>query len=250
MAPGGRLAEPTQHNTPVYAVDFSQDGQNFATSGADQKIRVWNTHTRELTSTLEGHNDIIPIVELSPDGTTAASGSLDGTIRLWDMRLFRERLILAGHTGGVKALTYTEDNRIQACGPGLDNKLRLWDASTGKQLAKLGEHRGLTQAVAFSKNGDRLASAGSENGTIFVSDVSKALENHDDILEATLTGNTLGITALALSPADTTLASGGTDGRIYLLNVDTGAQLNALRGPQGTITALTFFADGTHLFQW
>ena len=148
----------------------------------------------------------------------------------------------------LKALTYTEDNRIQACGPGLDNKLRLWDAGTGRQLAKLGEHRGLTQAVAFSKNGKRLASAGSENGIIFVSDISKALENNDDILEATLTGNVLGITALALSPADTTLASGGTDGRIYLLNVDTGIELNILRGAQGTITALTFFADGTHLF--
>ena len=98
------------------------------------------------------------------------------------------------------------------------------------------------------KTATDLPARGSENGTIFVSEVSKAFENHDDILEATLTGNTLGITALALSPADTTLASGGTDGRIYLLNVDTGAQLNTLRGPQGTITALTFFADGTHLF--
>ena len=125
VAPGGSLAEPTQHTMPVYAVDFSQDGRTFATSGADKEIQVWNTNTREVTSTLEGHNDIIPIVELSPDGTTLASGSLDGTVRLWDMRLARERLRLAGHTGGVKTLTYTEDNRIQACGPGLDNKLPI-----------------------------------------------------------------------------------------------------------------------------
>ena len=121
VAPGGRLVEPTQHNTPFYAVDFSQDGRNFVTSGAEREVRVWSTHTRELTSTLEGHNDIVPTVELSPDGTTLASGSLDGTVRLWDMRLFRERLVLTGHTGGIKALTYSEDNRILTCGAGLDN---------------------------------------------------------------------------------------------------------------------------------
>ena len=250
VAPGGRLPDPVQHDTyvhAVYAVDFSQDGRNFATSGADKDIRVWNTNTGEVTSTLTGHNDIVPTIELSPDGTTLASGSLDGTVRLWDMRIFRERLKIAGHTGEVKALTYTEDNRILACGTGFDNKLRLWDASTGRQLSKLRDHRGLTQAVAFSKDGKTLASGGSENGTIFLSDVSKSSESEDS-LKAALTGNTHGITALALSPADTILASGGADGRIHRLDVTHGTELNILRGSQGTVTALTFFADSNQLF--
>ena len=253
-APGGKLREPKQHNTPIYAANFSQDGQNFATSGADMDIRVWNTNTGELISTLTGHNDVVPTVESSPDGSTLASGSLDGTIRLWDRRLSRERLALAGHTGGIRTLTYTEDNRILACGVGFDNKLRLWDASTGKQLSKLSDHRGLTQAAAFSETGKTLASGGSENGTIFVSDVPKTLENskdfddNNDSLKATLTGNTHGITSLALSPADTMIASGGADGRIHLLDIDSSSELKTLRGPQGTITALTFFADGTHTY--
>ncbi|MYK19566.1 trypsin-like serine protease [Candidatus Poribacteria bacterium] len=245
VAPGGRLDEPTQHNMPIYAVNFSQDGRNFATSGADSEIRVWDTNTRELTSTLTGHNDIVPTVTLSPDGTTLASGSLDGTVRLWNMRLFQKRLELKGHTGGVKALTHTEDNRILACGTGLDNKLRLWDASTGRQLSKLQDHSGLTEAVAFSKNGKTLVSAGSENGAIFISDLSLPGE---DSLQTTLTGNTLGITALALSPAETILASGGADGRIYLLDVQNRTELQILRGAQSTITALTFVFDGNHLF--
>lgn len=245
VAPGGKLDEPTEYNMPIYAVNFSQDGRNFATSGADNEIRVWNTSTRKLTSTLTGHNDIVPTVTLSPDGTTLASGSLDGTVRLWNMRLFQERLELKGHTGGVKALTYTEDNRILACGTGLDNKLRLWDASTGMQLSKLRDHRGLTQTVAFSKNGKTLASGGSESGTIFISDITRSDENS---LQTTLTGNTLGITALAFSPAETMLASGGADGRIYLLHVQNRTELQTLRGAQSTITALTFVFDGNHLF--
>ena len=45
------------------------------------------------------------------------------------------------------------------------------------------------------------------------------------------------------------LPSGGADGRIYLLDVSEGKELTILRGSQGTITALTFVIDGTHLFQ-
>ena len=246
VAPGGKIDEPNKYNMPVYTANFSQDGSSFATSGADNEIRVWNTNTRQLISTLAGHNDVVPTVALSPDGTTLASGSLDGTVRLWNMRLFQERLALKGHTGGVKALAYTEDSRLFACGTGfVDDKLRLWDASTGKQLSKLQDHRGLTEAVTLSKNGKTLASAGSENGTIFISDITRSDENS---LQTTLTGNPLGITALAFSPAETILASGGTDGRIYLLDVQNRTELQILRGAQSSITALTFVFDGNHLF--
>ncbi len=246
VAPGGRIDESNAYNMPIYTVNFSQDGSSFATSGADNEIRIWNTNTRQLISTLAGHNDVVPTVALSPDGTTLASGSLDGTVRLWNMRLFQERLAIKAHTGGIKALTYTEDSRLLACGTGfIDDKLRLWDASTGKQLSKLRDHKGLTETVALSKNGKTLASAGSENGTIFISDLSISGE---DTLQTTLTGNTLGITALALSPAETILASGGRDGRIYLLDVQNRTELQILRGAQSSITALTFVFDGNHLF--
>ena len=104
-----------------------------------------------------------------------------------------------------------------------------------EQLSKLQDHRGLAQAVAFSKNGKILASGGSQDGTIFVSNIS---ESDEDNLIATLTGNTLGITALALSPADTTLVSGGADGRIHLFDVGHSTELNRFRGSQGTVTAL------------
>ena len=180
-------------------------------------------------------------------GTSPASGSPDGTIHLWDIIGERTRIKIPGHTGGVKALVYTEDNRIRSCGIGFDEKLRLWDAGTSSELSIVQEHIGLTQAVAFSESGKVLASGGSKDGTIFLSDVLKILENSESLI-ATLKGNIQGITALAFSPADTTLASGGADGRIHLLDIRSGSELKILKGSQSTITALTFVIDGTHLF--
>ena len=249
---GGELYPPIEHNAPVYAVKFSPDGNSFATGSANKLIQLWETNTADPKLTLTGHKDLVADIDFSPDNNTLASGSPDGTIRLWDRIGKRITVKIPGHTGGIKTLAYTEDNRIRACGAGFDGKLRLWDAGTSSELSILRKHTGLTQAVAFSKNGKMLASGGSENGIIPVSDVLKVLENSEDFsnesLLTTLTGNTHSITALAFSPADTTLASGGVDGRIHLLDLSSGSELKILRGSQSTITALTFVVDGTHLF--
>ncbi len=249
---GGKLHPPIQHKVPVYAAKFSPDGSTFATGGADKLIRLWDTSTAKHNTTFTGHKDSVPDFDFSPDDSTLASGSPDGTILLWDRIGKRVNIEIPGHTGSIKALAYTADKRIRACGTGLDGKLRLWDAGTSSELSILHEHTGLTKAVTFSKDGKIIASGGSQDDTIFLSDVLKILEPGEafskDSLITILKGNIHGITALAFSPADTTFASGGADGRIHLLDVATGRELEILRGAQSTITALTFVVDGTHLF--
>ena len=249
---GGKLHPPIQHEVPVYAAKFSPDGSTFATGGADKLIRLWDTSTAKHNTTFTGHKDSVPDFDFSPDDSTLASGSPDGTILLWDRIGKRVNIEISGHTGGIKALAYTADKRIRACGTGLDGKLRLWDAGTSSELSILHEHTGLTKAVTFSKDSKIIASGGSEDDTILLSDVLKILEPGEafskDSLITILKGNIHGITALAFSPADTTFASGGADGRIHLLDVATGRELKIFKGAQSTITALTFTVDGTHLF--
>ena len=265
-----------QQGASIYAANFfpddSNNGYTFVTGGSNKNIQLWNTNinnNNELAPdnlTLEGHDDSVWILAFSKDGQNLASGSLDGTVRLWDMDLLRERLKLTGHTGGIKALTYTEDNRILACGTGLDGILRLWDAGTSGQLSILLDHTGLNRAVTFSSDGRTLASGGSEeraidgneDRTILLSDVSEILHgNLNNNLLQSLTGNRHGITALALSPpvrntllssVPKILASGGKNAKIHLLNVATGSELIILTGAESTVTALKFVPDGTTLF--
>ena len=269
VQPGERPVRLQENGTTsIYAASFSPDEENdgytLATGSGNKRIKLWKMPTNnsnELSPdnfSLKGHNDAIWILTFSKDGKNLASGSLDGTVRLWDLDLRRERIKIAGHTGGIKALAYTEDNRILACGTGLDGILRLWDAGTSGQLSILLDHTSLNSVVTFSSDGRILASSGNEDRTILLSDVSTVLRgNLNNNLLQPLTGNRHGITALALSPpvrntlspsAPNTLASGGKDARIHLLDVGTGNELISFTGTESTVTALKFVPDGTTLF--
>ena len=258
-----------QQGTTIYAANFfpdnKDDGYTFVTGSSDKRIQLWHTNTINNDAlspdnrALEGHNDSVWILAFSKDGQNLASGSLDGTVRLWDLDLRLERIKITGHTGGIKALAYTEDNRILACGTGLDGILRLWDAGTSGQLSTLLDHAGLNKVVTFSSDGRTLASSGNEDRTILLSDVTKILDGtlDDSNLLHSLTGNRDGITALALSSpirdprlpsVPTKLASGGKDARIHLLNVASGTELTTLTGAENTITALAFDPESKSLF--
>lgn len=266
----GEKSIPLEENGTfsIYAASFSPDeednGYTFATGSENKRIQLWKMQTNNGNQlspdnfSLKGHNDSVWILAFSKDGQNLASGSLDGTVRLWDLDLRRERIKIAGHTGGIKALAYTEDNRLLACGTGLDGILRLWDAGTSGQLSTLLDHANLNKAIAFSSDGKTLASAGSEDATILLSDVTQTFNsNLEDSPIHSLIGNQHGITALALSSpvqdprspsVPNRLASGGKDARIHLLDVTTQSELTILRGAESTITTLTFDPTSTSIF--
>lgn len=77
------------------AMDISEDGQTWATGGADRIVRIYNTNdakglkVKELRGSMgePGHSNRICAVRLnsSKPGLVASAG-LDGTVRLWDYR--------------------------------------------------------------------------------------------------------------------------------------------------------------------
>jgi WD40 repeat protein len=120
--------------------------------------------------------------------------------------------------------------------------VRLWDIGRLRELARLKGHSGPVRCVAFSRDGARLASVGSD-GSIRLWDVDAGRA------ATTLWVSDRVIYAVALSPDGTRLASGDSDGRVKLWDAVTwhDHELASFVAHRGAVSCVTFAPDGTRL---
>ena len=138
---------------------FSPDGKLLAsghgaaywpTSG---EVKVWDSQTGMEVLSLKG--SMGGNVAFSPDGKRLASPSNDNTARIWDVQSGQATLILRGHSQPVASIAFSPDGK-RLVSVSLDRTLKIWDSETGQELLTL---TGRSNGVAFSPDGNRLASA-------------------------------------------------------------------------------------------
>jgi WD40 repeat protein/tRNA A-37 threonylcarbamoyl transferase component Bud32 len=130
---------------------------------------------------------------------------------------------------------------------GLGETVELWDLTAGRQLSTCVGHRGPTLELAFSPDGQTLATANEDNtvGLWYVP---------SGVLKRRLTSHFLAVFHLAFSPDGRTLATRGADETVRLWNVPTGRELLVLDLPPRVNFAwgphyggVRFSPDGTTL---
>jgi WD40 repeat protein len=72
------------HQSKVYSVAVSPDGQTISSAGRDGTIKFWALDGR-LIATLPTQQEVISEVTFSPDGQWLASGGWDNTVALWHL---------------------------------------------------------------------------------------------------------------------------------------------------------------------
>ncbi|HKB04821.1 MAG TPA: protein kinase, partial [Gemmataceae bacterium] len=242
-----------RHTSVVKNVAFSADGR-LAASGAGDivrdepgDVRVWEPGTGSEVFSLRGHTDPIYGVAFSPDGQRLASASQDHTVKLWDMQSGREILTIRAHTDTVRAVAFSPDGwrLATACA---DGTIKVWDASPWAGESPAGEVRTLAGhgaavfSLAYHPDGRRLFAL-SDNETIRTWDADAGRE-----LKGQRASVTPQIYSLALSPAGDVLATGTTDGAVWLLDPADLKPAGVLRGHAvGPVKGLAFSPDGRKL---
>jgi WD40 repeat protein len=83
MHDGRELRRLSGHSALVSEVSFSPDGQRIATGSHDRTVKIWDTATGSLITTLNRQNAYVSAVIFSPDGRLLATGAADASVRIW-----------------------------------------------------------------------------------------------------------------------------------------------------------------------
>ncbi|KAB8336841.1 hypothetical protein FH972_021149 [Carpinus fangiana] len=114
----------TGHQKPVNHVCFSPDGHYIASSGFDNKVKLWLARDGTFVRNLIGH--VGPVYQscFSGDSRLLVTASKDTTLKAWDVKTGKILEDLPGHKDEVFAVDWSPDGKRVGSG-GKDKANRL-----------------------------------------------------------------------------------------------------------------------------
>ena len=241
-------------NSSYGAIAFSPDGSTLVSSQGERNstIRLWDTHTGKQKTTLDAQLGNVFSVVFSPDGSKIVTTEdwQNTTIRWWDLNSQQFHAARQDETPQVAGRALLPSARLAFSPDGETfvsqsyDDIRLSDAQTRKLRAKieyprLRAHRSGYPFVMFSADGETLACGdGTDKIWVFDADTGK--------YRATFNGHPTPVSAAALSPDGTTLASGKGQ-TLQLWDTHTGKPRATLNGHTAAVQAVAFSPDSTML---
>jgi WD40 repeat protein len=236
---GGASPVEKRNENPIHQI--------IASGGEDRTIRLWSLATGQCLRVLQGYTNTLYSIAFIPPPESAeptpahspillASGYFDRIVRIWNIQdcvhtSFR------GHTDAIRAVAVNPDGRILAGGGGsADPTIKLWSFPDGRCLSNLSGHTSEIWSLAFSADGQILAS-GSTDHTIRLWHVPTGRCLH------ILAEHLHWVMSVAFGCQPDLLASAGFDRMIKFWNVHTGECLRTWQVGQ-SICSIAFSPDG------
>jgi WD40 repeat protein len=213
----------------VRSVAVSADGQSLAAAGDGLAISIWHVPDGTMTQTLGGHTMPVSAIGFSPDAPLLASGSLDRSLRLWRLDGSVPVRTIAHQTQAIETIAFGAGGQLLASG-GDEAKVMLWEVATGWLVRVLDAGSRPVHSVAFSADGQYLAAGTRDKSAVGEliqrifgaraaggrTDTIRIWRVKDGSPVVTLAGQADDVTSVRFSPDGRRLASGSSDGTVFL----------------------------------
>lgn len=176
----------------------------------------------DYTTKLVGHKQEVCGLKWSYDNQQLASGGNDNKLLIWDSRSSSPQMKFSEHSAAVKAIAWSPHQRgVLASGGGTaDRCIRFWNTLSGTAINKLDTGSQVCN-LAWSKNVNELVSThGYSQNQIVVWSYPSMTQI------ATLTGHTMRVLYLSVSPDGQTIVTGAGDETLRFWNVFPSAKVN------------------------
>jgi WD40 repeat protein/serine/threonine protein kinase len=230
--------------TEVNCVAFSPDGERLASAGGDGAVKIWNSRMGKVVQTIkQAHTDSVVGVAFHPEGKHLASVGADLRVKVWDLTTGQE--VFSGPCDAKRkfgaactAAFSPRSGRLLAAGSG--GVVRVWDWKSRQLLHTFAGHEHHSIPVAFSRDGQRLATGDWRDGLKFW-DLETGLSIR------TFLAHRHPISALAFSPDGESLASASFDRTVKMSDSRTDKLLYTLDSHTGNVLSVAFSPNGRRL---
>jgi WD40 repeat protein len=156
-----------EHDWAIFdmAISPHADGPRLASGSVDGTVRIWDVKTgKQIVESPLRQGNTVQSVAFSQDGRFLASGGGDHVIKVWSTQTWKLFAELSDLAAAVDCVAFhPKESNVLAWG-GSDSTVRVWKVGT-KEIYTLRGHRRWVKSIAFSPDGEWLASA-SLDGTV------------------------------------------------------------------------------------
>ncbi|WP_236507129.1 WD40 repeat domain-containing protein, partial [Tychonema sp. BBK16] len=227
------------HTGAVTSVSFSPNEQFLATTGIDNRVRIWNLSGKKIAE-WKALQQSVNIVNFSPNGKFLATAGRDSTVKFWNLS-GKKISEFSAIQGSVSSISFSPDQNLLAVA-GINNSAAIWQVS---QLPKIESspvalpgHNGLIRSVNFSKDGDFLTTLDGKS-TVRIWNLSGKLMKKLPI-------QAIGI-SFSLNQEQQRFATVTLNGKVGLWNLSRQELVSEFQTLHLDTKSISFSPDGQHL---
>ena len=217
-----------EHTDWVRSARFSPDSQMLFTCGNDHQLIGWKTDDLKSPAFNVRRKDAIIEMAISSDSKKVATVGFNRDLMIYDAATGAESGTLRCACNDNHAVAFSPDNKLIAAG-GRCGTIRVWETDSLSMAHEIKAHRRRIRSLEFTDDGD-LVSAGDDQ-------IVRINKLDNELQSSSLPRHASKLFAQKImSPS--VIATGGSDNKIHIWNLNTGFEIGMLDKHTGTVSSL------------